>query len=125
MVAAGSHLLITVFLGGGRFDTAAIELTAWLLVAFAISIPIDALSYPLSRGLYATHNTIYQVAASVVGLAVLIGASQLLTPSLGIFAIPAAYAAGGVAKLAIVVVALVPRARRIGGRGTAEASSMG
>jgi putative peptidoglycan lipid II flippase len=125
VVAAGSHLLITVFLGGGRFDAAAVELTASLLVAFAISIPIDALSYPLSRGLYATHNTIYQVAASVAGLAVLIVASQLLTPSLGIFAVPAAYAAGGFAKLAILVAALVPRARRIGVRGTAGLPSTG
>jgi putative peptidoglycan lipid II flippase len=114
ILALSAHLLIRVFLGGGRFDAGAVALTASLLVAFAISIPIDSLSYPLSRALYATHNTIYQVAASVVGLVVLVVASQVFLPSLGIFAIPIAYAAGGVAKLVVLVLALVPRVRRIG-----------
>jgi putative peptidoglycan lipid II flippase len=114
ILALSAHLLIRVFLGGGRFDAGDVALTASLLVAFAISIPIDSLSYPLSRALYATHNTIYQVAASVVGLVVLVVASQVLLPSLGIFAIPIAYAAGGVAKLVVLVLALVPRVRRIG-----------
>jgi len=114
ILALSAHLLIRVFLGGGRFDAGAVALTASLLVAFAISIPIDSLSYPLSRALYATHNTIYQVAASVVGLVVLVVASQVLLPSLGIFAIPIAYAAGGLAKLVVLVLALLPRVRRIG-----------
>ncbi len=113
-IALGSHLLIRVFLGGGRFDTHDVELTASLLAAFAVSIPIDSLSYPLSRGLYATHNTLYQVAGSVVGLIVLVVASQLLAPSLGVFTIPVSYAAGGLAKLVVLVIALVPRTRRIG-----------
>jgi putative peptidoglycan lipid II flippase len=114
ILALSAHLLIRVFLGGGRFDAGDVALTASLLVAFAISIPIDSLSYPLSRALYATHNTIYQVAASVVGLVVLVVASQVLLPSLGIFAIPIAYAAGGLAKLVVLVLAIVPRVRRIG-----------
>jgi len=114
ILALSAHLLIRVFLGGGRFDAGDVALTASLLVAFAISIPIDSLSYPLSRALYATHNTIYQVAASVVGLVVLVVASQVLLPSLGIFAIPIAYAAGGLAKLAVLVLALLPRVRQIG-----------
>jgi putative peptidoglycan lipid II flippase len=113
-LALGAHLLIEVFLGGGRFDRGDVALTAGLLVAFAISIPIDSLSYPLSRALYATHNTIFQVAASVVGLATLVLVSQALQPALGIFAIPVAYAAGGTAKLVVLAIALIPRVRGIG-----------
>ena len=113
VLAVLAHLLIQVFLGGGKFDASDVALTASLLVAFAVSIPVDSLSYPLSRGLYATHNTIYQVLASIAGLIVLVAVSQVLMPSLGIIAIPVGYTAGGLAKLVILVLALVPRVRRI------------
>jgi peptidoglycan biosynthesis protein MviN/MurJ (putative lipid II flippase) len=88
-----------------------VALTSALLAAFAISIPIDSLSYPLSRALYATHNTIYQVLASIAGLATLLALAQVLVPSLGVFAIPLAYAAGGAAKLVVLAAFLVPGRR--------------
>ena len=69
------------------------------MAAFALSIPFDALAYPLSRGLYATHDTIRQVAASFAGLGVVVVASQLLVgPRSGILAIPLGYAIGMAAK---------------------------
>ena len=114
VLALGAGLVIRVFLGGGRFDEQAVRLTSSLLVAFAISIPIDSLSYPLSRAMYATHNTVYQVLASVVGLATLVILAEVLVPSLGVFAIPIAYAIGGAAKLAVLAAFLLPRVRRIG-----------
>lgn len=114
VLALGSGLVIRVFLGGGRFDAEDVALTSALLAAFALSIPIDSLSYPLSRALYATHNTVYQVLASIAGLATLLVLAELLVPSLGVFAIPFAYAAGGAAKLVVLTVFLVPRVRRIG-----------
>jgi putative peptidoglycan lipid II flippase len=109
-----AHPLVTVLLRGGRFDQASVDLTAGLLVAFAITIPIDSLSYPLSRALYATHNTILQVGASVLGLLALLASSQLLVPAIGAPGIAAAYAIGGGVKLVALVVALVPRARSLG-----------
>jgi putative peptidoglycan lipid II flippase len=114
VLAVGSGLVIRVFLGGGRFDEDDVALTSALLAAFAISIPIDSLSYPLSRALYATHNTVYQVLASVAGLATLVVLAGFLVPPLGIFGIPFAYAAGGAAKLVVLTAFLVPRVRRIG-----------
>jgi len=54
------------------------------------------------------------VVASIVGLIVLVAVSQVLLPSLGIIAIPVGYTAGGLAKLVVLVLALVPRIRRIG-----------
>lgn len=117
VLGLGSGLVIRAFLGGGRFDAEDVQLTAGLLAAFAISIPIDSLSYPLSRAMYATHNTVFQVLASVAGLATLVILAELLVPSLGVFGIPVAYAAGGLAKLAVLAAFLIPRIRRIGGHG--------
>ncbi|MBA2381714.1 MAG: hypothetical protein H0V73_06355 [Chloroflexi bacterium] len=115
VLAILSRPLVSILLGGGRFGPDAVNLTAGLLLAFTISIPIDGLSYPLSRALYATHNTIWQVAASISGLAVLVVASQVLVPAIGVTGIALAYAAGGAVKIAVLVVAV---ARRVGRTGT-------
>jgi putative peptidoglycan lipid II flippase len=98
--------LVATLLGGGRFDRAAVDLTTGLLVAFAVSVPVDSLSYPLARALYATHNTVWQVAGSVVGLAVLVAGAQVAVPALGAAGIAVAYAAGGLAKLLVLVIGL-------------------
>jgi hypothetical protein len=62
--------LVDRLLGGGQFDAEDVARTAAVVAAFAFSIPFDALAYPLSRGLYATHDTLRQVVASFAGLAV-------------------------------------------------------
>ena len=71
-----SGVLVDRLLGGGKFDAEDVARTSAVVAAFALSIPFDALAYPLSRGLYATHDTIRQVAASFAGLGVVIVASQ-------------------------------------------------
>ena len=53
-----SGILVDVLLGGGEFGPEDVVLTSAVVAAFALSIPFDALAYPLSRGLYATHNTL-------------------------------------------------------------------
>jgi len=111
-LAVVARPLVERLLGGGRFDSDAVALTAGLLVAFAISIPIDGLSYPLSRALYATHNTVWQVGASIAGLATLIVAGQLLVPSMGAVGIAVAYALGGLVKIVVLAIALAPRIPR-------------
>ena len=73
-----SGVLVDRLLGGGKFDAEDVARTSAVVAAFALSIPFDALAYPLSRGLYATHDTIRQVAASFAGLGVVVVASQLL-----------------------------------------------
>jgi putative peptidoglycan lipid II flippase len=105
--------LVGTLLGGGRFDRAAVDLTAGLLVAFAVSIPIDSLSYPLSRALYATRNTVWQVAASVAGLATLVVVAQVTVPAMGGAGIAAAYALGGSIKLVVLTVAVARRGARL------------
>ena len=88
--------------------------TSAVVAAFAISIPFDALAYPLSRGLYATHDTIRQVTASFVGLGAVVVAAGVLQPGLGLLAIPFGYAAGMIAKDTLLALFLWPRVRRIG-----------
>ena len=110
----GSGILVEVFLGGGAFGPEAVALTSAIVAAFALSVPFDALAYPLSRGLYATHDTIRQVVASFVGFGTVLAASTALAPSLGLLAVPLGYAAGVAVKDVLLVLFLVPRVRAIG-----------
>jgi putative peptidoglycan lipid II flippase len=106
--------LVEVLLGGGKFGADDVALTTTVVAAFALSIPFDALAYPLSRGLYATHDTIRQVVSSFAGLGVVVLATQALIDSLGIVAIPLGYAAGMAAKDALLATFLAARVLRIG-----------
>lgn len=112
-----SGLLVDVLLGGGEFDADDAALTTLVLAAFTLSIPFDSLSYPLSRALYATHNTLLQVIASFAGLGTIVLVSTLLVEEVGIVGIPLGYAAGMVVKITLITLFLVPRVRRIGGAG--------
>ena len=88
--------------------------TSAVVAAFALSVPFDALAYPLSRGLYATHDTLRQVVASFAGLGAVVLATTLLVPEFGILAIPLGYAAGVIVKDILLALFLAPRVRRIG-----------
>ena len=112
----GSGVLVEVLLGGGEFGPDDVAKTAAIVAAFAVSVPFDALAYPLSRGLYATHDTIRQVAASFAGFATVLVASNALVPGLGLLAIPVGYAIGMGVKDALLVAFLVPRVRSVGRR---------
>jgi putative peptidoglycan lipid II flippase len=106
--------LVHILLGGGKFGPDDVARTSAVVAAFALSIPFDALAYPLSRGLYATHDTLRQVVASFAGLGAVIVASTLLLPGFGILAIPLGYAAGMMLKDVLLVILLVPRVQGIG-----------
>jgi len=110
----GSGLLVDVLLGGGEFDAQDVATTSAIVAAFALSVPFDALAYPLSRGLYATHDTIRQVVASFAGFGTVLLVSTLIAPDVGILAIPLGYAAGMVVKDGLLVIFLLPRVRGIG-----------
>jgi putative peptidoglycan lipid II flippase len=109
-----SGTLVRVLLGGGAFGPEAVAVTSSVVALFALSVPFDALSYPLSRGLYATHDTARQVVASFAGFGVVIAVTQSLLPAAGILAIPLGYAAGVAVKDVLLVIFLAPRVRRIG-----------
>lgn len=108
-----STFAIELFLGGGAFDAEDVERTATLLSAFALSVPLESLTYPLARAIYATRNTVLPVSASLAGLCATIVATLVLRPSVGLTAIPLAFAVGSATKLAILALALPFRIRRI------------
>jgi putative peptidoglycan lipid II flippase len=109
-----SATLVHVLLGGGKFTAEDVAVTSAVVAAFALSVPFDALAYPLSRGLYATHDTLRQVLASFAGLGAVVLATTLLVPEFGIVGIPLGYAAGVIAKDILLALFLAPRVRRIG-----------
>jgi len=108
-----SGVLVEVLLGGGKFGPDDVARTSMLVAAFALSIPLDALAYPLSRGLYATHDTIRQVTSSFAGLGAVVLVTQSLIQPLGILAIPFGYAAGLLIKDSLLGLFLASRVRRI------------
>ena len=109
-----SGTLVEVLLGGGKFTAEDVAVTSAVVAVFALSVPFDALVYPLSRGLYATHDTLRQVIASFAGLGAVILATTLLVPEFGILGIPLGYAAGVIVKDILLALFLAPRVRRIG-----------
>jgi putative peptidoglycan lipid II flippase len=105
--------IVDRLLGGGEFDAEDVTRTAAVVAAFAFSIPFDALAYPLSRGLYATHDTLRQVVSSFAGLGVVVVVTQALVGTEGILAIPLGYAAGMLAKDVLLATFLARRVGRI------------
>lgn len=102
---------IRLLLGGEAFDEEDIAVTTTLLVAFAISVPLESLTHVLARSIYATRHTILPVIASVVGLAVIVVTLELLRGPEGLVAVPIAFASGMAARVAILVGALAWRVR--------------
>src|SRR6185503_14051513 len=115
-----SGMLVQVLLGGGRFGPEDVARTTAVVAGFALSIPFDALAYPLSRGLYATHDTIRQAVSSFVALGVVVLVSGALVGPVGLLAIPLAYGAGMAAKDVLLGLFLLTRLRSldaVGARG--------
>ena len=105
---------IELFLGGEAFDAEDVALTTTLLTAFAISVPLEAVTHLLARAIYSTRNTILPVAASIVGLAVTVVTVDALSEAQGIVALPLGFAAGQAAKVAVLGVSLVYRLPSVG-----------
>jgi putative peptidoglycan lipid II flippase len=102
VLAILAHPIIAIVHGGGLFTAADVDRTAFVLALFALSIPFDSLAYPLSRALYASHNTLLQVVASFAGFGTLIVSASVLTGEIGIAAIPVGYTLGTAVKAALL-----------------------
>ena len=88
--------------------------TTMLLGAFALSVPLEAVTQLLARAIYSTRDTILPVTASLAGLIVTVGAWSLLADRGGIVALPLGFAAGLATRLGILLVALLLRVRTVG-----------
>jgi putative peptidoglycan lipid II flippase len=105
-------IAIEVLLGGGAFDAEDVALTASVLAAFALAVPFDALGHLTARGLYATHNTVLPVLASVAGFVVTVLVTLALVDTTGVVAIPLGFAAGTAMRTILQGIALAWRIRR-------------
>ncbi len=108
LIVLGEVVIGTLF-GGGAFTSADVALTAGVLTAFALSVPLESLAHLLNRAIFATHNTLLQVLASLASLGVTVLATLALLPSVEILAIPLGFTIGQVAKVVLLGVALLVR----------------
>lgn len=124
--AAGLIILgpvgIEILLGGGEFGPDDVARTAQVLGVFALSVPFESLGHLLSRAIYATHHTLWQVGASLVGFVVTIAAAQTLADNLGVLAIPLAFALGSAVRCVLLVAVLARRIRRMPAMSAAPAA---
>jgi putative peptidoglycan lipid II flippase len=107
-------IFIRVYLGGGAFNDTDVARTTMVATIYAVSIPFESLTELFARSIYATRNTIWPTTAAVAGFAVTVLAATQLSGPLGLAAIPAAYGIGMATKLAVLVVALLPRMAHVG-----------
>ena len=108
-----SGFVIRTFLAGGAFDAEDVAHTTMLVGVFALSVPLETLTQVLGRAIYATDETLLPSLASVLGLLVIVASVVVLTPTLGIVALPLGFAAGTGAKAIMLGVVLVARIRRM------------
>ncbi len=105
-LALVAGLAIRLMLGGGQFDDEDVARTTALLTVLAISVPLEALTHVLTRAIFATHETLLPVLASVAGLLTIVAVVELLRPSEGLMAVPIAFGAGMAVKVVVLLVAI-------------------
>ena len=108
-----STVIIDRLFGGQRFDEEDVARTALVLAVFALSVPFESLGHVLSRAIYATHHTLLQVVASLIGFAVTVVLAQLLVGPLDVAAIPLAFGIGSAVRFVLLLAVRVPRIRRM------------
>ncbi|MDP4007906.1 MAG: lipid II flippase MurJ [Candidatus Peregrinibacteria bacterium] len=97
-----SNFVIGMFLGGGKFDEAAVSATAALLIIYCISIPLESLMHLLARAHYALKNTLRPSSIHVFTILLTMFASYFLLPKIGLFAIPTGFAIGLVVQITLL-----------------------
>ena len=104
-------ITIEIAFGGGRFTAGDVARTSLVLAVFAISIPFESLGHLLSRAIYATHHTVWQVIATIAGFVLTVAVTAGLVGPLGPVAIPLGFTTGMALRLVILAVVLVRRTR--------------
>ena len=98
----------------GRFDRAAIELTAATLLAFLVGLVAHALIAVLARGFYALHDTRTPVLAAVMAVVINTTLAAALVGPLGLPGIALAIAIAAWLEATVVLVLLRRRVGRLG-----------
>lgn len=104
--------MISILLGGGKFDDAAVKATAALLVVYCLSIPLESLMHLFSRAHYALKDTMRASAIQIGAIIVTIVSSQWLVGDVGLYAIPISFAIGLVLQAVFLFISLQWMLRR-------------
>lgn len=106
--------LVALVFGGGAFSQTDVQDTALVLGFFTLAIPPESLSHLLARGFYATKNTLVPVLIGVANFIIAISLAGLLTPKIGIIAVPLAFFGGSIFKLLFLSLLLPSHIRKMG-----------
>lgn len=90
--------LVTILLGGGAFDSAAVAQTALVLGIFCLAIPTESLSHLFARAFYADKNTVVPVTFGAMSLFVSGVSAYLLIPQLNIIGLPLGFFLGSLVR---------------------------
>ncbi|MEP7167211.1 MAG: lipid II flippase MurJ [Candidatus Woesebacteria bacterium] len=93
-LAAISHPLVSILLGGGKFTPQAVNATAFLISVYAFSVPLESLMHLLTRAHYALKNTWRPSLIHIGAILFSIALSGALLPIVGLYALPIAFSSG-------------------------------
>ena len=108
--------LIALVFGGGAFTEANIQTTALTLGFFTLSIPSESLAHLLARAFYATKNTLIPVLIGVMSFVLTLTCAWILTPRMGITALPLAFFFGSLFKLLLLLICLPFHLKKVGSK---------
>jgi putative peptidoglycan lipid II flippase len=106
VLALVAHPAIQLLLGGGEFNDEAVAATASLLVVYCLSVPLESGMHLLARAHFALKNTWRPSAIHVTTIAWTMVLSAYWVNTIGLFAIPAAFAVGLTIQITLLVVSL-------------------
>ena len=107
-----SKFVITLLLGGGKFDEAAINLLTTTLQIYCIAIPLESMLHIYHRGFYSLRNTIIPATIHAFAMIGIIISAKTLAPHIGIYAIPASFASGLAIHVTVLAVIFPKLMRR-------------
>jgi len=98
--------IVELLLGYGRFDAAAVDLTAATLLTFLVGLPAHGIIDVLARSFYARKDTTTPVVAAILGVIVTIALAMLLIGPMALPALGLALSAGAWAEAVWLFAAL-------------------
>jgi putative peptidoglycan lipid II flippase len=107
------HIVIRIFLGGGRFDATAIQQTGTLLAFFALAIPAESIIQLLVRAFYAIKDTWTPILISVPGLGLIALLAKLLMPRFGLNGLAVSFALASSLEAILLFVLLRRKLRNL------------
>lgn len=112
-LAVVSRPLVTILLGGGKFDAVAVTATASLLLVYTLAIPFESMVHLLARSHYALHNTLRPAFIQISTIALAMGLSWYFLDKIGLYAIPVGFASGLVLQSALLTGSLVQILKKV------------